>query len=350
MNRRRLVAGAVVLALIAGAVGVTAWYLRASQEDIFLESANSVGPDPFTDSEGVGVPTTTSSTSLSTSTSSSTFSPPSGTTTTALFGGSGDQTVCDPEKLITFLESNADRARAWVAALNDDETFKWSGGDSITVEQIGPYIRELTPTFLAEDTRVTNHGFKDGEPTPRQSVLQAGTAVLVDEFGIPRVRCACGNPLAPPEEVDRPHYEGPCWDDTTTTSSSTTTSSTTTTIFDPSSTTSSSSTSTTLGSTQPIGLRPGDYQLVLARPSNRCGDDPYCSPPGCTVSTTTSTTVFEASTTTVPGQTTITRPPLRPTTTRRPTVTTRPPTTTTVPATTVTTQPASTTSTDPIPQ
>ena len=272
-------------------MAVTAWYLRASQEDIFLESANSVGPDPFTASQGVGQPTTTSSTS----------SPPSGTSTTALFGGSGDQKVCDPEKLIAFLESNADKARAWVIALNADPTFKWSGGDSITVDQIGTYIRGLTPTFLAEDTRVTNHGYKDGQPTPRQSVLQAGTAVLVDEFEIPRVRCACGNPLAPPEEVDRPHYKGPCWHDTTTTSSSTTTSSTTTTIFGTSSTTSSSSTSTTLSSTQPIGLRPGDYQLVLARPTNRCGDEPYCAPPGCTVSTTTSTTVVEETTTTLPG-------------------------------------------------
>ncbi|MBW8821942.1 MAG: hypothetical protein JF598_27975, partial [Streptomyces sp.] len=29
-------------------------------------------------------------------------------------------------------------------------------------------------------------------------VLQAGTAVLVDARGVPRVRCACGNPLTPP--------------------------------------------------------------------------------------------------------------------------------------------------------
>ena len=33
------------------------------------------------------------------------------------------------------------------------------------------------------------------------SVLQAGTAVLVDTFGVPRVRCSCGNPLAPAIEL-----------------------------------------------------------------------------------------------------------------------------------------------------
>jgi hypothetical protein len=36
---------------------------------------------------------------------------------------------------------------------------------------------------------------------PINSVLQAGTAVLVDTFGVPRVRCFCGNPLAPAIEL-----------------------------------------------------------------------------------------------------------------------------------------------------
>ncbi|MGH3907098.1 MAG: DUF6777 domain-containing protein, partial [Pseudonocardiaceae bacterium] len=42
------------------------------------------------------------------------------------------------------------------------------------------------------DTRVTNHGYRDGKATDRQAVLQAGTAVLVDEKGRPRVKCGCG--------------------------------------------------------------------------------------------------------------------------------------------------------------
>jgi hypothetical protein len=52
--------------------------------------------------------------------------------------------------------------------------------------------------LLRTDTRVTNHGFSNGVATPRQAVLQAGTAVLVDSFGVPRVRCSCGNPLTEP--------------------------------------------------------------------------------------------------------------------------------------------------------
>jgi hypothetical protein len=65
--------------------------------------------------------------------------------------------------------------------------------------------------LLRTDTRVTNHGFRSGRATPRQSVLQAGTAVLVDRSGVPRVRCACGNPLAPPVAVRSANYQGPRW-------------------------------------------------------------------------------------------------------------------------------------------
>ena len=67
--------------------------------------------------------------------------------------------------------------------------------------------------LLRTDTRVTNHGFRNGRATPHQSVLQAGTAVLVDQYGVPRVRCYCGNPLLPPVATRRtPAYTGAKWD------------------------------------------------------------------------------------------------------------------------------------------
>ena len=56
------------------------------------------------------------------------------------------------------------------------------------------YLRGLTSVVLRADTQVTNHGFRDARVTGFQSVLQAGTAVLVDNRGVPRVRCACGSP------------------------------------------------------------------------------------------------------------------------------------------------------------
>jgi hypothetical protein len=39
---------------------------------------------------------------------------------------------------------------------------------------------------------VVNHGYRDGTVTTINSVLQAGTAVLVDDYGVAAVRCDCG--------------------------------------------------------------------------------------------------------------------------------------------------------------
>ena len=47
--------------------------------------------------------------------------------------------------------------------------------------------------------------------TPRQSVLQAGTAVLVTASACPP-HCACGNPLLEPAPIPEPTFEGEPWD------------------------------------------------------------------------------------------------------------------------------------------
>jgi hypothetical protein len=112
-----------------------------------------------------------------------------------------------------FLQANQSQGGAFVEALNADPTLRWSGGNRVAVGQIGDYLDELTPVTLTRDTRVTNHGYRDGRPRPKQSVLQAGTAVLVDRYGVPRARCACGNPLIPPRRASAtPRYTGPRWD------------------------------------------------------------------------------------------------------------------------------------------
>ena len=117
-----------------------------------------------------------------------------------LYGGTQDQTSCDPEKLVNFLESDPDKAAAWAQVQGIEP-----GG-------IRAFVAGLTPVLLRRDTRVLNHGYRDGRPTPRPAVLQAGTAVLVDDFGIPRVKCACGNPLdEPPPVTTATTYTGTRW-------------------------------------------------------------------------------------------------------------------------------------------
>ncbi|MEO8223044.1 MAG: DUF6777 domain-containing protein [Specibacter sp.] len=67
---------------------------------------------------------------------------------------------------------------------------------------IGAFVATLTQVLLNSDTLVTNHGFIDGKAAPFPSVLQAGTAVLVDAGGAPRAKGNCGNPLSAPELPD----------------------------------------------------------------------------------------------------------------------------------------------------
>jgi hypothetical protein len=78
-------------------------------------------------------------------------------------------------------------------------------------DQVRPFLTSLTPVTLRTDTVVTNHGFTNGVARPFQSVLQAGTAVLVDPQGLPRVRCYCGNPLGVPDQPTAARYTGAAW-------------------------------------------------------------------------------------------------------------------------------------------
>jgi hypothetical protein len=116
-----------------------------------------------------------------------------------LYGGTRNYSSCDAEKLISFLESNPAKAAAWATTLG------------IQTSEIRDYVSGLTAVILRTDTRVTNHGYVNGVADPIQSVLEAGTAVLVDKYGQPVVKCYCGNPLTPPLLYATPVYTGPLW-------------------------------------------------------------------------------------------------------------------------------------------
>ncbi|MFI7407603.1 DUF6777 domain-containing protein [Streptomyces sp. NPDC049627] len=169
--------------------------------EVFLEPAAAKGPDPFTDSTA----TTTARPSPVTRTPAPS---PSGRTgpqqlsggTPGLYGGTRGTGSCDVRRQIDQLTSDPGRARVFARAAG------------ISHASIPGYLRSLTSVVLRADTRVTNHGFRDGRGTGYQSVLQAGTAVLVDDHGVPRVRCACGNPLTPADRLpDNPGTKGRSW-------------------------------------------------------------------------------------------------------------------------------------------
>lgn len=119
--------------------------------------------------------------------------------TPGLYGGVRSTASCDVGKQIRFLA--ADRAKG--------EAFAHAAG--IAPARIAAFLHGLTPVLLRADTRVADHGFSGGSATTFQSVLQAGTAVMVDSHGLPRVRCACGNPLTPPDSARESAGRGDNW-------------------------------------------------------------------------------------------------------------------------------------------
>lgn len=189
-----LVAVVVVLALVAG-VAVIALVIGSNDEpaaaaEVTLEPIDSTGANPFMASVGTDVPD---------------VQPPADTggtfpgDTEGLFGGTTDESSCDARRMVSFLERHPTEASAWARVLD------------IEVSGIADYVDTLTPVVLRADTAVTNHGLRDGEPTSFQAVLQAGTAVMVDAQGVPRVKCGCGNPLLPPQRTSGTRYRGDRW-------------------------------------------------------------------------------------------------------------------------------------------
>lgn len=240
----RVVAVVAALAIVAGSAAAIVLTRdsgggegAAAAGEIFLEPADVVQADPFVvgaSGQAVTVPSTMAASTTTAPLASAATSPnPAASATVAataapttaatavvatagntpgLYGGTRKAGRCDPAQQITFLERNPAMAQAFVDALNADPTLRWSGGTTVTRVQLPQYFAELTPVTLMGDTRVTNYGYRNGLPTPHQAVLQAGTAVVVDAYGVPRVKCNCGNPLTRPVAVPKaPRYRGDRW-------------------------------------------------------------------------------------------------------------------------------------------
>lgn len=120
-------------------------------------------------------------------------------TTPGLYGGGGSAAACDPAALPGYLATDPAKAEAWAGVLGIRST------------DLAAYVARLTSVVLRADTALTNHGFTNGAVTNVPSVLQAGTAVLVDDRGLPVVQCASGNPLTP-AATDDAIFEGAVWD------------------------------------------------------------------------------------------------------------------------------------------
>jgi hypothetical protein len=161
--------------------------------ELFLQAAAAQGPSPFTRStatsatsvnsvNSVTVPSPLTRTSQQASTTPRTVSGG----TPGLYGGVERVAGCDVARQIHDLAADRSRESAFARV------------EGVSPAGVPDFLRGLAPVVLRADTLVTNHRYRAGRAGGFQSVLQAGTAVLVDARGVPRVRCACGNPLTPP--------------------------------------------------------------------------------------------------------------------------------------------------------
>jgi hypothetical protein len=194
VNRTRLFWSVAAVALLLIAAGVVVIVVTSSDDSSGTKSSEAAdlqkvsfqepkdpGPDPFTEPADVAGPKK--------------VDVPKGQ---GPFGGTGSDLVCDRDLLIRSLKADPAKMRAWAETLGVRPTYK----------AVAKYIAKLHPVTLTRDTRVTNHSYVDGKVTAFQSILAAGTAVLVDDSGKPVARCRCGNPLTPPEPIKDATCEG----------------------------------------------------------------------------------------------------------------------------------------------
>ncbi|MGW2866480.1 DUF6777 domain-containing protein [Streptomyces sp. NPDC001205] len=195
-----VVVAAAVLAVVLTRPGGSSKSTPQAAGEVLLQPAGKSGPAPFTGSTARGDTTPSSPVALPSASASANVTRGVDGAAPGLYGGTQKVGSCDVEQQVAALQKDPAKNKAFASVL------------AIEPSGVPGYLRALTPVRLRLDTRVTNHGYRDGAATSYQAVLQAGTAVLVDDRGVPRVRCACGNPLLPPvAQKGTPKRTGEAW-------------------------------------------------------------------------------------------------------------------------------------------
>lgn len=193
-----LIGGGVLLLLIAvvGIVMITRVLSNSDTVTLRAEPLNFTQTDPFTASVGTNATVTPMA---------ATGSQPGNTD--ALYTANINTAPCDQAALIAQLQANPVAAAAWTEVAG------------VNAADLSGYFNGLTAFYLRTDTAVTNHDYLTGEVVSYPAVLQAGTAVMVNQFGQPVVKCNCGNPLLPPPaNLTKTKFTGQSWPGLTPTS------------------------------------------------------------------------------------------------------------------------------------
>ncbi len=105
-------------------------------------------------------------------------------------GGTEGRAACDVDAYVNHVAGDATKTSVLASFFG------------LADAQLEEALRSLTPVQVAADTWVVDHDFVNGGLERVGGLLQAGSAVLVDARGSPRVRCVSGSPLAPPPDTD----------------------------------------------------------------------------------------------------------------------------------------------------
>lgn len=99
--------------------------------------------------------------------------------------------------------------------LADDEALRviWGAPLGVAGDEVLAYLDSLTPVVLLADTAVTDHELRGERVAARQAVLERGSAILVDRYGTPVVRCMSGAPLRAPQRLpNEVRVDGTPWE------------------------------------------------------------------------------------------------------------------------------------------
>lgn len=204
-DSRRLV-GAVILVMGLLGAGAALVVPSADANEVQLAGADGAGVDPFV-AGGTVTPAPPPAPNLPTPPPSMKQSGPNAPptypgTAPGLYGGTQGVSTCNTAQIISYLEGNPGPAAVWARV------------PRIPPSAIRSFVTGLTPVILRTDTRVTSYGLRGDRAIPSQVVLQSGTSVLVDQVGVPRVRCGSGNPLDVAQlrrASSPPTYRGTPW-------------------------------------------------------------------------------------------------------------------------------------------
>jgi hypothetical protein len=167
----KIVAGLVAAGLVVGGAG--AWMaFSGSDAEAAVQSTSFAGAHPTTAPFGVDAPQVAAVAATG----------PQAGDTTGLYAAT-TPAACTTADFLSQLQADPAKLAAF------------GGVYGLGASDVPAFVDSLAPVVLRANTSVTDHPYVDGAFTPQPAVLAAGTAVLVNSYGEPTVKCFNGNPL-----------------------------------------------------------------------------------------------------------------------------------------------------------